>query len=468
MRRIACLAALCAAHASLAAPGTPRGAPVTFTAVPLELSASGPDQLQSIVAGPDGSFFAAGFIALIVGGERVVFVARITPQFTLDPDFGSGGVALTSMVPAGGNDEIDLVLQDGRPVVSATVASDTILGDRDIAMTRLTETGSIDTGFGDGGEIRIDLNTGYFNGTSFAATDASRALAVGPDGSLYLHAMQRAEGTAIGGGPRTDTDFVVMRRTMNGLPVPGYGNGGKRVLDIEEANATPRALAVLADGSVLASGYANTPSVNSVQPVLYRLTPSGDLDPAFANTGVFHEAVIGQTEIYGLALHGGSIVTSGYGNVAGEPNDFVSLRFDADGERDTGWGGAPGGVVMVDPSGDAVGDNARAALALPGGRTVLIGSAGPGNMPSQDAALVFLDANGGLDPLFGAGTATFAFGSDGNDQLWSGAYNRGRMVFAGYKGGGSMQTATVNDDAWLVVATVPALEVVFADDFEAL
>jgi hypothetical protein len=135
------------------------------------------------------------------------------------------------------------------------------------------------------------------------------------------------------------------------------------------------------------------------------------------------------------------------------------MKFDTlTGVRDASFGDAPNGAVVVDPSGAMVGDNCRSAIALPGGKTLLIGSAGPANQVAQDAAFVVLDADGKLDAAYGDGAHTIAFGPDGggNDQLWGGAVSGDFALLVGYRGGGAAadQTADKNDDAYLVLLPV--------------
>jgi hypothetical protein len=222
--------------------------------------------------------------------------------------------------------------------------------------------------------------------------------------------------------------------------------------------ATPRGIHVLTDGSILAAGYAVTAGLGpNPQPVLFKLDGNGDPITTFADDGVFHDAVLSlQTEVYNVAIHGTNIVTAGYGRESGDQNDWVSMRFNvATGVRDLGWGGASNGVVSFDPSGTAVGDNCRNAIALPGGKTLLLGSTGPGNMPAQDAVFAVLDATGHLDTAYGTGVHIYRFGAanTGNDQFWGGAVSGSNAILVGYRGGGAAaaQTADKNDDSFAVI-----------------
>lgn len=423
------------------------------TPVHVPLSATGPDQLMSVTAGPTGSFYAAGYAAQTVTGAKMVVVVKLTNTGALDTTFATGGVYTSTIELEGGADEIDIATQsDGKIVVSATIANATDAADRDVGLFRLDATGALDTDFGTSGLARLDLGTAHDTGTNLVALDAARGLTVGPNDTLFVHAASRGSGTASGGGPRTDTDYTVAKLTAAGALDTAWGDSGTFQLDIQESNATPRGLHALSDGSVIAGGYANSPGVGTTQPVLYRLTPAGALDTSFATSGLFHETVLAiQTEIYNFAVHGDTLVTAGYGRDTGTTNDYVSMRFDvATGVRDTAFGGAQNGAVVFDPSGMMLGSNCRNAIALPGGKTALIGSTGPSNMPAQDAVVAILDKDGKLDAELG-GASVFPLGASSNDQFWGGAAADGALLVAGWRGGGSAQTETVNDDAHAVI-----------------
>ena len=443
------------ADASPDAPVTPFTKPTPF-AVPL--SAAGPDQLQSATAGPSGTFYAAGFAATTVAGAKLVTVVRLTTT-GLDTTFGQGGKVTTALDFKGGSGEIDVATQsDGKIIVTATVANLTNPADRDIAVIRLTSAGVLDVNFGVAGVRILDLNSAVDNGGTLTGFDASRDLSIDAQNRIYIYGVQRGEGNITGGStPRIDTDHAVVRLTANGDVDNTWGGGdGKFLLDIysagAHANATSRGILALADGSVIAGGYANSAGLGTTQPVLFKLTPAGAIDTGFADQGLFHDTVLTlQTEVYNFALHGTKIVTGGYGRNTGTTNDWVSMRFAAaTGVRDTSWG-MTNGAVLFDPSGSMLGSNCRNAIALPGGRTLLLGSIGPGNMPAQDAAFAVLAADGRLDTHFGTGIVTYALGANGNDQFWGAVASGNNALVVGYKGGGTAQTDTVNDDSYGVV-----------------
>jgi uncharacterized delta-60 repeat protein len=434
--------------------------------IAIGLSAGGPDQLHSAAVGPNDSFYLAGFRAEAVEttSPRTVVVVKLLHTGQLDTTFGGGdGIADTTLDFRGGNDEIDIVVQpSGKIVVSATIANQTVALDRDMAMTRLNADGSVDSGFGSGGVARFDLGTALVSGSTATGTDAARGLAVDGEGRLYLHGGTRGEGTW-NGAPRTDLDFVLIRTSVDGTLDTGFATGGKHIVDIRAndamgtpSSATARGVHIFANGEIIAAGYSTTAGIaTGPQPVLYKLDSSGAKITTFSTGGLFHEAVLSiQTEVYNVAVHGNEFVTAGYGRDTGDQNDWVSLRFGIDGTRDLAWGGTTNGVVQLDPTGTRVGDNCRNAIALPDGRTLLVGSTGPGNMPAQDAVFAVLDGDGHLDTNFGTGMTHFPFDGDGgNDQLWGGAASDDYAVMVGYRGGlaANTQTAGFNDDSYALI-----------------
>jgi uncharacterized delta-60 repeat protein len=452
-----------------AAPDEPdAGSFVTPEPFAVELSATGPDQLQAATAGPDGSFYAVGFAAAAVDAIRAVVVVKLTAGGGLDDSFGDGGVFTTPLEFRGGSDELDIGVQpSGRIIVSATVANQAEPLDRDIAVLGLTAAGAVDEEFGEDGVLVIDLNSAIIDGEDVTGADGVRSMAIDAEGRFYLHAYQRGLGL-FDGNPRTDTDFAALRIDAEGVGLDGeFADEGVHLVDIRggvddiPSNATARGIHLAADGTVLAGGYATTEGLGEdPQPVLYALDEDGAPITEFATDGVFHSVVLGvQTEIYNFVVHGTHIVTAGYGRDSGEQNDWVSLRFEvATGDRDLSWGGAPGGAIVIDASGMMVGDNCRNAVGLPGGKTLLMGSTGPGNMPAQDAVFAVLDAEGQLDTAYGDGVHVMPFGAGegGNDAFWGGAVSGDNVLLVGFRGGGvaDEQTAELNDDAHALLLPV--------------
>lgn len=450
------ITAACGDDHTITPDGLPSDAPdntfVAPAAVQVPISSTGPDRLLGVAAAPTGGFYAVGFFAPSVEStsDSELALVKLTTAGMLDTSFGGGDGIATLNGQVGGNAEVwrgIAVQPSGKIVVSGVVEDEITATDRDIVIARFTAEGTLDTTFGEAGVRRLDLSTAV-GGTM--GLDSAWGLATDPTGLIYVHAGQRAEGVDGGGAALTDTDFVVVRLTAEGAVDATFGTDGKHVLDIQRSNASVRGIAVLGDGNILANGYANSVSTGSVQPVLYRLTPTGTLDPTFASGGLFHDVVLtAQTEVYGIAIQpDGKLVTAGYGrNDPTGTNDWISLRFTANGVLDGAW--ADGGKYLLDPTGMNIADNCRDAIALPNGRTALVGSGGPAR-DTSDAYIVILDNTGTPDSAFGTGILKYDLG--GNDAFFGGAVSQDRkhVLIAGFKGGGESPSASSNDDSHVV------------------
>lgn len=448
----------------------PIDAPSGFTPptpIRLAISAEGPDQVHSVVAGPSGTWYLAGFTAASPTGAKNIFVARMTAT-GLDATFGTAGVAtLAAVTPTGGADEVDVAVQsDGKIVVSFNVANAVDSTDRDVAVARLTTAGVLDTTFGTAGIATIDFSSK--GATTFL--DTARGLAVDPSDNIFVHAVARA----LTGTPES-SDFALAKLSPNGLlsngqaGTTGWGrlDSGKFFLDLivggTSLNATVRGVVALADGSVIAGGYVGGSGLASGNvPVWYKLDANGDPVSAFADGGVFFDAVLTrQTEVYNFALNaaGTKVTTAGYGNVLGVTrDDWISMQIDTTtGARTMPWGGAASGARLVDVSPDMTSSNCRNAIALPGGKTLLVGSTGAANMPAQDAVFAVLDEAGNLDTHYGTGIQRFQLAAtdDKNDQFWGGAVSGTKVLVAGWRGtAGAAQDTALNDDSFAIVFDV--------------
>lgn len=415
----------------------PEVKPVTIT-----ISPTGHDRFFGLAYDAAGNLYATGQLTQTTDATEDVqtVVAKITPAGALDTTFGAGGIAKINLVVDGTEQARGIVVQStGKIVVAATVFHPgTVANDRDFALARLDANGTVDATFGTNGNgiVIEDLSTPDDpGGTVF---DAQWGLALGASDALFVEGAVKSPTGA-------DSDFAILKLDANGARDATFGTSGLVTVDVGGGlNASARNLRVLADGSVLASGYFRngTLSTDPVQPVLIKRKPNGDPDDTFGVNGVYTELIYAVAfEVYGTAQQGTSFVTAGYGrNGTTESEDWLSLRITATGTRDMTWG--TGGIARVDFGGQT--DNARNILALPDGRFVIVG-AGRSSATNQDAMIGMLTANGRFDTTWGPkGLRTFDTGGAG-DHFWGAAVSpNGKTLaiggIAGAKDGG-------NDDA---------------------
>jgi uncharacterized delta-60 repeat protein len=396
-----------------APPAAPDAGPVAPPApIIVPISTTGHDRFFGVAFGAHDEIYATGQVAVSTdtNADFAFLVAKLTPEGALDPSFGTNGLAVKNVaVGAAGELARGIVVQStGKIVVSGTIehAGAADARDRDIALLRYNTDGTLDTSFGVNGVVTLDLSTGEVVGTGFVA-DSVWGLARYPDDRLIVSGSQKRAGA-------TDSDFAIVRLGADGALDPSFGSAGVTTVDVASVNASPRTATILADGSVLGSGYMNSGGVT--RPVIFKLDPTGHLDPSFGVDGIFNQAVLAATtECYGAVLQGDKLVTAGYGrNASTESLDWVSLRLNANGTLDETWGTS--GVARLDVAG--FNDNARTLTVLHDQRVLLGGGGRPGEA-NVDGMLGILTLDGQPDTSFApGGYRLYDFGGP-SDFIWS-------------------------------------------------
>jgi uncharacterized delta-60 repeat protein len=397
------------------------GRPALDTVQTVALSASEHDRLLAATFDARNRLYAAGFLA--DGGDQVMAVTRFEADGSRDTGFGTGGVATVNVAKGGKTVELarSVVVQgSGKVVVVGPVEHDPSVDgskDTDIALARFDDKGVLDPTFGTAGVVRLDLST-LDSVWGLVRLSGDRLLVVGSQ-------------VGVGEG-RTDADFAVVRLTADGAKDASFGTGGVAVVGAAPGvSEVPKTAVELPEGKVVVAGYGNVGGV--VSPILFRLTPAGQLDPAFGDGGVAVRPVLGNVgEAYSVVLAGNRLVTTGYGKDTAEAKvDLIANGFTLDGGLDRSFG--TGGTSRVDVAGED--DRGRNLVALPDGRTILVGSGKPGSS-NLDGMVVRLSANGVLDEGYGQGGRKLFDVGGPNDSFFGVALSPDgtRVAVVGYLG----------------------------------
>lgn len=220
--------------------------------LPGPLNASATD----IALQPDGRVVVAGS-----SGSLVAYAARLLPDGGIDPDFGTGGIAILPTKDAAAV----AVQPDGKIVVAGQIGDPR----RDVALVRLEANGSFDMGFGTGGVVQSDLQD----------DDRATAVLVQPDGRIALLAFS-------GVGPGFAPPFVaVLGYEADGSPDPSFGIAGRAIVGFTSLTGPARALVRQPDGKLLIGGSASVAGGPFRGGALARLMPDGTADPTFGAAG---------------------------------------------------------------------------------------------------------------------------------------------------------------------------------------
>jgi uncharacterized delta-60 repeat protein len=313
---------------------------------------------EAVAIQPDGRLVVAGW-----NGD--VAVTRLNADGSDDAAFGGPRFLDFGSFDMG----TAVALQpDGKIVVAGRSGANA-------AIARLNPDGSPDMGFGTTGKRVID-----YGGPTF---DGAEGVAVQPDGKIVV----------VGTGG-LDPTVVVTRLESNGADDTGFGTGGTRRVDFGLGREEGRAVALQADGKIVAAGSTTFEGIID-RIAIARLTPAGSPDMGFGSAGtrvISSGAPAASAEA--LAIEpGGRIV------VAGTASDqFLVLRLEEDGSDDGGFGGGGASFVRF---GSAFA-RADAVVLQPDGKIVAVGTA------ASALAIARLRTDGALDATFGG------FDQDGN------------------------------------------------------
>jgi uncharacterized delta-60 repeat protein len=272
-------------------------------------------QASELARTPEGLLVAGGYTGMMAEPpDRTSFVfntiilSRFTESGELDAGFGTAGVSRSR--PVGPHDLHlgDLVVGRGGAIsVSATANLD---GGDDYEATlvlRYDATGKLDASFGQGGVVRDPLGTG----------DAAviSALAAAPDGGVYLTGERQGR-------------FYVARLRADGALDDGFGAGGVATIR-GLGDSAGWALLLAPDGSVAAGGWAGLKSMFARFDAAGSVLSTSYLDPRAS-------AAIGAL----AALPAGGFAAAGEAvNVAGG-EQLLLARYRPDGLLDHSFGDA--------------------------------------------------------------------------------------------------------------------------------
>ena len=397
---------------TLAEAGLPKGAglePVTIEEgedkVTIEVSAddSAPHSLPTTVEiiGTAGELSAKKELTVTVYG----------PPGSLDTSFEGGIVT----VPMSGSDDYAYAMavqEDGKIVVAGRNYEN--LGD--FAVLRLERDGKLDTTFGDGGKVSVEIGEG---------ADVGRAVAIQNDGKIVVAGSTDGDGTSV--------DFGVIRLLPSGDLDEDFGDGGKVTTSFSDDADTPYAMLIQEDGKIIVAGDAQGgTSETGLDFALARYNEDGSLDEDFGEEGKVMTPIAeasGRDSAYAIAFQevdGEQRLVA----VGGE-GDFSVARYLEDGSLDASFGE---GGKLSGLHGSTIG--AAQAVAIDAeNRVVIAGHA------MNDFALVRLTTDGEPDASFGEEGRVVTQLSEGN---WDRAQGLaieadGKLIAGGwvYEGGGS-------------------------------
>ncbi len=272
---------------------------------------------------PDGKIVLAGLQEIDNSSDCAV--ARYNADGTPDNTFGTDGFTL---IDAGTDSDAAwcMALQnDGKILLGGSIYNQFSTVD-DYLLIRLNTDGSPDNTFGSGGDGIVITDIGGFWDNAFA-------IAIQDDGKILL------------GGDGYETDkrkICVVRYNTDGSLDASFGSGGIALHSLGTGDDRTRAIAVQADGKILAAGYFDD-GVDD-QTCLTRFNADGTVDNSFGNNGSATLDIGGNTDrIFTICIQpDGKIINGGFSMDASLEIDALFLRYLNDGTLDNSFGGGSG------------------------------------------------------------------------------------------------------------------------------
>ena len=257
--------------------------------------------------------------------------------------------------------------------------------------------------------------------------DGKVTTAIGSSSSASAVAVQ-ANGKIVAAGSAgvpPDSTFAVTRYNANGSPDTSFDGDG-RVTTAVGSSASALDLVLQPDGKIVLAGIAQAGPKTDF--ALARYNADGSLDSSFGTAGTV-TTPIGSHDDFATSLAlqpDGKIVAAGVSD-DGSTQNFALARYNADGSLDTTFG-ADGKVTTAIGSGE---DHASALALQPDGKIVAAGWSDLGS--NDDFALVRYNANGTLDSGFGGdGKVTTALGPNHDLSFALARQPDGKLVVGGF------------------------------------
>lgn len=283
---------------------------------------------------------------IVVGNQKVgattqFAVARFNTDGSPDTTFGTGGVILT---PVGGGNAAahDVYLQLDEQIVVAGFSEN---ASQDMAVTRYSADGVLDTTFGSSGIVQIDYPLGL--------ADVANGVVVQLDGKIVVAGATKTNRSL------ADEDFALVRLNTDGSLDTSFGSNGTGLVQtpiavydggIDNRDDGAFAVTIQSDGKIIAAGYAQR-NLWTVKVAVVRYLTDGTLDTEdYGGAEIFQEDGYvtynpgdNQSIARGVSIQtdGKSIVvtSAALGNNTGTNEGFIVMRLHGDTTSTTTAGG---------------------------------------------------------------------------------------------------------------------------------
>ena len=319
------------------------------------------DQLTDLAFQPDGKIVFVGYTDN--GTKTQMIACRLNTDGSLDNSFNANGMTVIDFGTSIDSYGLAMgLLDDGKIIIAGHTIEDQNLV-RKIAMCRLTSTGVPDNTFGVNGLITYDFNDLWCYPDNVVVYDDRILL-----GGIFVDS----------------DDFMryvtLSRYYLDGTVDYDFGNFGYTTFQLDETEVGSYShsdMCMTGDGKIVYATHVKPAWLDRDFAVL-RFTPDGDIDNSFGNSGIVITEMVGDSDARAIAVQAdGKIIAAGY-HRSPEPEsyDFVLVRYLDNGDLDATFGTEGTGVVISNVSPDIwYGDKCSSLLLLDDGKLLASGYA---------------------------------------------------------------------------------------------
>jgi uncharacterized delta-60 repeat protein len=311
--------------------------------VAVELGVYG-ERANDVVVQPDGKIIVAGSSSTAADNDFMLF--RLLADGSLDPDFNYDGT-VTTAVGSADDEALTVALQTDGKILAAGYSSNG--NDRDFALLRYNDDGSLDRNFGQEGMVVTPVGNkddeitgivvleddsivvaGSANGTVGRVVVLARYLA---DGTLDQEFADRGFSfTGIGDDAQAESVVVLedgriavtgsyLDKNTVGMMVVGYsasgeldedfGEGGIAINTVGKKQSEGYGMTVRKDGTLLVAGSVGRDGYRDS--ALFQFTANGEVDDSFDKDGILVTAASKEDDVvYDVIETDSGIAASGY------------------------------------------------------------------------------------------------------------------------------------------------------------
>jgi uncharacterized delta-60 repeat protein len=291
----------------------------------------------------------------------------------LDTSFGTDGEVITDISTSALSVEEAAAVatqSDGKIVITG-VTSDLSLN-TDLAVVRYNTDGSLDTTFGDNGQVTTDTGS---------TTDAATSIAIQADDKIVIAG--------------TDGDsIIVVRYNTNGSLDTSFGVDGIVTIDSSAGVDIANAFEIQADDGKIVVGGISDQGLVTEDFILIRLNTDGSLDTTFDGDGTVTTDVGAADAITDIVINESNdeIIVVGTSDT-----ELAVAVYDSTGTLDPTF--SDDGILTTDLGTEAVAND----VTLLDDEILVAGSVESADGTETDSVLVLVESDGTLDASFGDG-----------------------------------------------------------------